>query len=626
MPKSTGPVRLFGLCRNTRDTHAAIAPSDAYRVAVRRPSERYSFAIVIVRVAHLVWRRSLCTRGKMTLSALLHAQPKTDRITVQFSHSTGVTCKTFMGLEATCLYTCGYHADMDGRTFRMPELPEAEDNKQSVVIGRGSTLSQAEYEKLKFYFQFCPLALSTGSENRVYESVSVNNTCTGSEARLELPSWVEKQRVARFSLWPPPAWVDRGTNQPWRYLLNQTSLGKLICCRRGKLIVIAAGKSWARGPCFRDAPELFWEIISNDVPGPNEDPDKSELIRTYRIPDRTPRTIKIFGAFVSEKWVHVISDFSGLVRLHVKSCNVIYAPEDFSVGSPEWLYMFESFKGGPDWCLEHSLAQNALRSWRAAVLQEYRLYEKRRDKIKQDNDDKETPTAKNMSKRYDRPIDDYFSARKIGWASVNFGEQKQVELQPIPIPRARPIIKEIATNSLGAFSGFGTPSYVICSDDKEFQRLEDSIYEYLSHFTTDEFLRKISMATNTDNPFAFNETSNDVYMRTEMHVFRRTWVNVPVELYDDYSRRGLLDPEHVIEKAKNYRQVKVLFYGDKLKAYSIVRAQCPEEWGQMPESIEVTKDVKSFGYRTTVGPAQFHEQILNRIVNPPPAKVGRPKT
>jgi hypothetical protein len=37
MPKSTGPVRLFGLCRNTRDTHAAIAPSDAYRVAVRRP-------------------------------------------------------------------------------------------------------------------------------------------------------------------------------------------------------------------------------------------------------------------------------------------------------------------------------------------------------------------------------------------------------------------------------------------------------------------------------------------------------------------------------------------------------------------------------------------------------------
>ncbi|KAF8164423.1 hypothetical protein BJ912DRAFT_934956 [Pholiota molesta] len=50
---------------------------------------------------------------------------------VQFSHSTGVTCKTFMGLEATCLYTCGYHADMDGRTFRMPELPEAEDDKQS---------------------------------------------------------------------------------------------------------------------------------------------------------------------------------------------------------------------------------------------------------------------------------------------------------------------------------------------------------------------------------------------------------------------------------------------------------------------------------------------------------------
>jgi hypothetical protein len=53
---------------------------------------------------------------------------------------------------------------------------------------------------------------------------------------------------------------------------------------------------------------------------------------------------------------------------------------------------------------------------------------------------------------------------------------------------------------------------MICSDDAEFQRLEDGIYEYLLHFNTDEFLCKISLATNTDNPFAFNETSNDVYM------------------------------------------------------------------------------------------------------------------
>lgn len=70
----------------------------------------------------------------------------------------------------------------------------------------------------------------------------------------------------------------------------------------------------------------FLEIIPNDVAGPNNDPKKAEQIRTFLIPekfivpgssDRRPRTVKIFVAFISLEWVYVMSDFSGLVRMHI---------------------------------------------------------------------------------------------------------------------------------------------------------------------------------------------------------------------------------------------------------------------------------------------------------------------
>jgi len=86
----------------------------------------------------------------------------------------------------------------------------------------------------------------------------------------------------------------------------------------------------------------FLDIINNDIPGPNDDPQKAEQIRTFVVPerlivpgssDRRPRTIKIFASFISVKWVYVVSDFSGLVRVHVKSKNVPWTREDLAVGS-----------------------------------------------------------------------------------------------------------------------------------------------------------------------------------------------------------------------------------------------------------------------------------------------------
>lgn len=86
----------------------------------------------------------------------------------------------------------------------------------------------------------------------------------------------------------------------------------------------------------------FLEIIANDTPGPNNDPEKAEQIRTFIIPDRfivsgssktRPRTIKIFVAFISPEWVYVVSDFSGLVKMHIRSKDTPWTREDLVVGS-----------------------------------------------------------------------------------------------------------------------------------------------------------------------------------------------------------------------------------------------------------------------------------------------------
>lgn len=90
-------------------------------------------------------------------------------------------------------------------------------------------------------------------------------------------------------------------------------------------------------------PELFYEIIKNDIVGPNSDPDKASQMKTFLIPNRyivanssssTPRTIKIFAAFVSSKWVHVLCDFSGLVKMRVISKDTIWTAEELAAATP----------------------------------------------------------------------------------------------------------------------------------------------------------------------------------------------------------------------------------------------------------------------------------------------------
>jgi len=89
-------------------------------------------------------------------------------------------------------------------------------------------------------------------------------------------------------------------------------------------------------------PSDFYEIIKKDVAGPNPDATKAEKIRTFLIPERLivpgsssnrPRCVKIFAAFISAEWVYVLSDFTGLARMFVKSKKTPWTSDDLSPGT-----------------------------------------------------------------------------------------------------------------------------------------------------------------------------------------------------------------------------------------------------------------------------------------------------
>lgn len=161
---------------------------------------------------------------------------------------------------------------------------------------------------------------------------------------------------------------------------------------------------------------------------------------------------------------------------------------------------------------------------------------------------------KELKAEHARPLDHYFpttSGRPLPTLSL-------------PREPIRPIIKELCTNNLGAFSGFGRhlandflhlvsifpgmPSRFICETNEAFEPFATGVEGYLKSFTEPKFLKKVSSIPNSDNLFAFNDTSNTNYMQSYIHVFRRKAALVTRKAYIKYCEEGLLDPDHTIGK------------------------------------------------------------------------------
>jgi len=143
----------------------------------------------------------------------------------------------------------------------MPEKPENLGFAHTIKNGKGSGLSIDRYRKLQciissfslwllttnesniVYIQICPLSLSLGSENRSFEPLTATAPPSVRLSQLPppvLPGWVDEQREQHLP-WPPQSWKDHAQKKAWRYLLDQSALGNLICVTRGKLMILAAG-------------------------------------------------------------------------------------------------------------------------------------------------------------------------------------------------------------------------------------------------------------------------------------------------------------------------------------------------------------------------------------------------
>lgn len=88
--------------------------------------------------------------------------------------------------------------------------------------------------------------------------------------------------------------------------------------------------------------EIYDEILLNCGPGPNEDSEKAQLLRSFQVPSRfiedhsssSDRTVNIFAAWVSDDYAWVLVDFARIVRFHVLSCDAIWQRSKLSPKSP----------------------------------------------------------------------------------------------------------------------------------------------------------------------------------------------------------------------------------------------------------------------------------------------------
>lgn len=124
------------------------------------------------------------------------------------------------------------------------------------------------------------------------------------------------------------------------------------------------------------------------------------------------------------------------------------------------------------------------------------------------------------------------------------------------------IIKAMTSKKSDAFAGYGrhcinnflfqlvifpgTPCYIICRDEPQYQQFKAHLHKYMAWYCSDAFLNNTASISNTGNPFTFNEQSHQVYTSQYIDVFHHTSKLVSRGIYHRHVCQGLLDPDHTI--------------------------------------------------------------------------------
>ncbi|PPQ74876.1 hypothetical protein CVT26_011472 [Gymnopilus dilepis] len=480
----------------------------------------------------------------------------------------------------------------------------------------------------------------------------------------------------------PPEWIAKADEEGYGHLMAISPPGPLTCRSRGKILVIAAGKH-AVTVCLALETAIigmptstYRKIIEEGLVHASDIDKKGPKLPTFLIPSemvvplssKQNHVIRIVAAFVSEKWTWTINDFTSLVRLHVTSRDRPWSSEEIQPDNKEvWELLLERYNSGPDLVLEWGIASEKMDEWRDWII---RTYRRRIASISNTKTCGSTRKSSSFSSKEDYIL--FLEVRNPNYnvnsmiefnlyrtsGSTDSATNHNEESNNSFYMKLNPIRHELTKNRFLCFSGIGkytaneilhelaifpgTPSYFICCNGKRYADFKEGIRRYVKQFSTDEYLSRASSVPNTNNPVSFNEHLNTLYLRKYVKVYRRRMAVVPRDLYNKYLSLGLLDPNHTIGRPyqfdkskllpenKKWKYLPVLRYHKPLAAYTIIAAKPPEEWGTFPAPSYVSTDINEFGYATTIGPAQFRVQLLNRPdfrnIEPGFFKPGRPKT
>ncbi|KAF8055810.1 hypothetical protein FPV67DRAFT_1788202 [Lyophyllum atratum] len=374
--------------------------------------------------------------------------------------------------------------------------------------------------------------------------------------------------------------LKRSKNEPFEYLVKRTKPGELCAAARGKQLVMAAGHHCVTISFGLEASLLemsrknFDDLFANDCPGPNKDRSKSEKLRQFEMPPefiepgtstKTKRYVRMFLAFVSDHSVWVLMDFARLVRFHVWSRTVPFMAHEFKPETKSWVQMWKPYESGPDWeSLGRVNASCAWETWIAGSIEQ----------------------------------NDYHAFNGMGRHLTND-----------------------FLHEAGVFPG--APIIFVCKSETTFDSFKAGLMTYMAQWSSEAYLKLCGGRVNSTNPFAFQAKADSNYSTHYLRVFRKAYTLMPRAHHNRMAHAGLFNKDHIIGAdyvaqksdilpvSKTSAFVPVYHHITPLGAYTAITAQVPEGWLD-GESVE-PKDVRTEGYKTTLGPANFHEPKANML-------------
>ncbi|KAI0701158.1 hypothetical protein C8T65DRAFT_728611 [Cerioporus squamosus] len=380
---------------------------------------------------------------------------------------------------------------------------------------------------------------------------------------------------------------------------------------RGKELVIAAGYHAVRihlgleASVFVVSLEDFYALTEHCRPGPNKNKAKAKRLRSFALPSRfvvpgspaavdfSDRYINIFAAVVCQDCAILVTDFARLVRLHVLSRSQLWMDGDLTVGSQFWSMLWDE-DHGPDWANETGEAMERVAAWRSEVV------------------------AHPNARAAQLPI--IVSLYAVQTVFNGLGKHTANDLLHL----------------VGLWPGM--PTIQLCADKPEFDRFLDVLVRYMALWSSDHFLEVVAPPANHPNPFAFNYRSHRNYISRYVHVYRKSFVNVSPDFYNQLASSGLLDQTHTIGDEFDSSSIAItelrtrscrctFISRGSVKFYSVIRARRPESWHlALNDQLTLAPDMRRLANNTTVGIASFREMVENVQDVSVKWKPGRKKT